>query len=68
MFCLGHVSAQLLSISYGISSFGAFEVLTKFTYKKRLQWTNGGESKYKPPEHFICGSLGGCAGMIDDYK
>jgi len=60
----GHVSAQLLSISYGISSFGAFEVLTKFTYQKRLLWTNGGESKYKPLEHFICGSLGGCVGTL----
>jgi len=60
----GHVSAQLLSISYGISSFGAFELFTKYSYQKRLKWSPGEESKYKPLEHFICGSLGGCVGTL----
>eukprot|EP00088_Acartia_fossae_P023639 TRINITY_DN2465_c0_g1_i6.p1 TRINITY_DN2465_c0_g1~~TRINITY_DN2465_c0_g1_i6.p1 ORF type:complete len:334 (-),score=62.71 TRINITY_DN2465_c0_g1_i6:297-1298(-) len=65
----GHVSAQLLSISYGISSFGAFEVFTKLSYQRRLQRANSGkgkegDSKYKPLEHFVCGSLGGCVGTL----
>jgi len=63
----GHIAAQLLSLSYGVASFGAFEVLTKLSYQQRLKWSKNGvisDSKYKTIDHFLCGSLGGCVATL----
>jgi len=61
----GHISAQLLSVTYGVVSFGAFEALTKLYYTSG--WSVARDPAYKPVQHFVCGSIGGCAATFVSF-
>jgi len=58
----GHLPAQYLSISYGVSTFAVFEVLTKLFYSS---WTN--DPLLKPATHLVCGGLAGCAATLVSF-
>jgi len=61
----GHLAAQLLSISYGVTSFGVFELLTKLIFisgSSKMQ-----EPAFRPVTHFVCGGIGGCAATIVSF-
>lgn len=61
----GHVPAQALSITYGLSSFLSFETMTKVLFNSGLFWPQ--DSRFRPLSHFICGSFGGCVGTLISY-
>ena len=58
----GHLPAQYLSISYGVSTFAVFELLTKVSYSS---WTN--DPLLKPATHLVCGGLAGCAATLVSF-
>lgn len=61
----GHVPAQLLSVTYGLSCFLAFETSTRIIYDRGNNWSHS--NKLKPVAHFISGSIGGCAGTLISF-
>jgi len=61
----GHVPAQLLSVTYGLSCFLAFETSSRIIYESGNKWSHS--NKLKPVAHFISGSIGGCAGTLISF-
>lgn len=50
-FWKGHISAQILSVTYGVVQFTAFEQFTKLTVHVKPEWNNSSTI------HFACGGV-----------
>jgi len=60
----GHLPAQVLSFTYGIASFAAFESLSRSLSSSKYFGNPSPSPSTQFCRHFLCGGAAGCAGTL----
>ncbi len=72
-FWKGHLSSQLLAVTYSGIQFTSFELYTRWTAQFLSKFSDGETQKLSPPVNFVCGCLAGitsatCTQPLDVLK